>query len=127
LLHGDIWLDEAYDGGVEGSPGARFVIRLNTPPLSSETILQSQSRQFFESGGSSLLRKMIPSLRRSSSCRKTSILFVDDDLVLRKLFSRCGESGADVEDQELRTGAALRMVDFIYDFDFHGPTHGKHR
>jgi signal transduction histidine kinase len=39
LLKGDIWLDEIYDSGVPDSPGARFVIRLNTPPLSSEDIL----------------------------------------------------------------------------------------
>ena len=32
-MGGDVWLDESYDSGVPGCPGARFVIDLNTPPL----------------------------------------------------------------------------------------------
>jgi signal transduction histidine kinase len=33
LLKGDICLDEAYHRGIPSSPGARFVIQLNRPPL----------------------------------------------------------------------------------------------
>jgi hypothetical protein len=40
----DIWLDEIYDSGAKDSPGATFVIRLNTPPLPPEDILQSSSK-----------------------------------------------------------------------------------
>ena len=38
LLHGDIWLDENFDTGVEGFPGTRFVIGLNKAPLSEDEV-----------------------------------------------------------------------------------------
>jgi len=34
LLNGDIELDETYHSGIPGQPGAKFVIRLHTCPLS---------------------------------------------------------------------------------------------
>jgi hypothetical protein len=107
LLHGDIWLDEAYDGGVEGSPGARFVIRLFTPALSSDAILQSQSRRFFESGGSFTIGENDTITTKVVELPENLYpLCHDDDLVLRKLFRvvakrrRRGRS-------KLRTGAVL--------------------
>jgi signal transduction histidine kinase/CheY-like chemotaxis protein len=99
LLKGDIFLDETFDSGVEGCPGARFVIRLNTPPLH----LDSASLDQYEA---SLQPNEQPPLPRpkSQSCavadqentstpvedlpENLSVLVVDDDLVLRKLISR---------------------------------------
>jgi signal transduction histidine kinase/CheY-like chemotaxis protein len=89
LLNGDIWLDETYDSGVKDSPGARFIIRLKTPPLSSEDTLKSS-----DEGGMSSNEELVQN--RNDTIRtklvelpeNLSVLFVDDDRVLRKLFSR---------------------------------------
>jgi signal transduction histidine kinase/CheY-like chemotaxis protein len=122
LLHGDIWLDETYDSGVKDSPGARFVIRLNTPPLSSEAILQSSGK-----GGTSSSGGFIKSENDTITTKvvklpeNLSVLFVDDDLVLRKLFSRSVTKAAPTwKIQEAANGeTALRMVDLeAYDLIF---------
>ena len=42
-MNGDIWLDESYDSGIEGCPGACFVIQLNTVPLDIESSLPMPS------------------------------------------------------------------------------------
>jgi signal transduction histidine kinase/CheY-like chemotaxis protein len=122
LLNGDIWLDETYDSGVKDSPGARFVIRLNTPPLSSEAILQSSSI-----GGSSSSGEFIQSENDTIGTKVVelpeylSVLFVDDDLVLRKLFSRSVRRAAPTwKIHEAANGeTALRLVDTeAYDLIF---------
>jgi CheY-like chemotaxis protein len=122
LLHGDIWLDETYDSGVKDSPGARFVIRLNTPPLSAEAILQSLSK-----GGTSSSGAFIQSESDAISTKvvelpeNLSVLFVDDDLVLRKLFSRSvAKAAATWKIHEAANGeTALRLVDSeAYDLNF---------
>jgi signal transduction histidine kinase/ActR/RegA family two-component response regulator len=114
LLNGDIWLDETYDSGVIDSPGARFVIRLNTPPLSSDAILQSSSKditsssvEFIQSENDAISSKVV------ELPEDLSILFVDDDLVLRKLFSRSVAKAAPTwKIQEAANGeTALRLVD----------------
>jgi signal transduction histidine kinase len=87
LLNGDIWLDETYDSGVKDSPGTRFTIRLKTPPLSYEEKPKSSD----ESGMSSNAEL---SENRNDTTEtiivelpeNLSVLFVDDDRVLRKLF-----------------------------------------
>jgi signal transduction histidine kinase/CheY-like chemotaxis protein len=122
LLHGDIRLDETYDSGVKDSPGARFVIRLNTPPLSAEAILQSSnkdgtsaSREFILSENDAIHTKVV------ELPENLSILFVDDDLVLRKLFSRSVAKAAPTwKIQEAANGeTALRLVDSeAYDLIF---------
>jgi signal transduction histidine kinase/CheY-like chemotaxis protein len=125
LLHGDIWLDESYDSGVKDSPGARFVIRLNTPPLSSDAILQSSSKGGTSSSSSS--REFIQSENDIISTKvvklpeNLSVLFVDDDLVLRKLFSRSVTKAAPTwKIHEAANGeTALRLVDSeAYDLIF---------
>ena len=32
-MGGDLWYDDTYDSGVDGCPGARFVVDLNVPPI----------------------------------------------------------------------------------------------
>jgi signal transduction histidine kinase/CheY-like chemotaxis protein len=109
LLQGDIRLDETYDSGVKDSPGARFVIRLNTPPISSEAILQSASKdgEFTKSKSDDVDSKIV------ELPENLSILFVDDDLVLRKLFSRSVAKTAPTwKIQEAANGeTALELVD----------------
>jgi CheY-like chemotaxis protein len=117
LLHGDVRLDESYDSGVKDSPGARFVIRSNTPPLSAEAILQSStaSREVILSENDAIHTKVV------ELPESLSILFVDDDLVLRKLFSRSVAKAAPTwKIQEAANGeTALRLVDSeAYDLIF---------
>jgi signal transduction histidine kinase/CHASE1-domain containing sensor protein/CheY-like chemotaxis protein len=87
LLNGGISLDEDFHSGIEGCPGARFIIDLNTPPLHLEELPLDDSRDYH---GSSSLKNLLP---KASSCleklpEELKVLFVDDDVVLRKLFSR---------------------------------------
>jgi signal transduction histidine kinase/CheY-like chemotaxis protein len=122
LLNGDIWLDETYDSGVKDSPGARFMIRLNTPPLPFEAILQSSGKDGTSSsgglikGGNDTISTRVIELPEN-----LSVLFVDDDLVLRKLFSRSVTKAAPTwKIQEAANGeTALRLVDSeAYDLIF---------
>ena len=82
LMGGEIWLDEGYNSGLEGSPGARFVVNLKTPPLivdldemgDEETAHSSAEPQ------SSFHIEKLP--------QHMNVLFVDDDMIIRKLFCR---------------------------------------
>jgi signal transduction histidine kinase/CheY-like chemotaxis protein len=94
LMNGDIWLDEDFDSGVEGCRGTRFVIDLNTAPLNFDSKaldayeLSNAPEDGFAAtvqGGGGVddtvtVRRELPD--------KLSVLFVDDDCVLRKLFTR---------------------------------------
>jgi len=42
-MDGDIWLDETYNSGVEGCPGACFVVDLDSSPLDLETAFPDES------------------------------------------------------------------------------------
>ena len=42
LMRGRLWLDESYDSGLEGCPGACFVIDLNTRPMPLESMMESE-------------------------------------------------------------------------------------
>jgi signal transduction histidine kinase/CheY-like chemotaxis protein len=108
LMEGKIWLDESYHSGIEGCPGARFVIELNTPPLtleSSDLFMEDGSTEEYSSmdfdndnNCPQPLRSMSSSPQHSAlSCtipvieelpENLSALFVDDDMILRKLFVR---------------------------------------
>jgi CheY-like chemotaxis protein len=116
LLNGDIRLNETYDSGVKDSPGARFVIRLNTLPLSSEDVLQSS-----KDGTSSISGDFMHQHNRNVKVgtklvklpENLSVLFVDDDRILRKLFSRSVAKAAPTwKIEEAANGeTALRLVD----------------
>ena len=89
-MNGEIWLDQDYNSGIPGCPGARFVINLNASPLelhsgtldqyenalSSQTIFGDGKRR---SDGQQYLENLPKQLK---------IMFVDDDMILRKLFGR---------------------------------------
>ena len=117
LLNGDIWLDETYDSGVKDSPGARFVLRLNTPPISSGAILDSSDMGGTSSTTGELVHQNDENDRVSDNTvelpENLSVLFVDDDRILRKLFSRSVAKAAPTWNiQEAANGeAALRLVD----------------
>lgn len=107
LLGGEIWLDDKYDSGVEGNPGARFVISLDKRPLDEDVVAEHTKTHLLQEGARTSIRKASPNLMdhtlTTSIENQTtridwnkdfklpdtlSVLFVDDDAMLRKLFSR---------------------------------------
>ena len=99
LMNGTINLDTAYDTGVEGCPGCRFVITLGSPPMQYESSSQflDEVRPIVDLTPKPSVLKRVSS---TSSCEtnsttadnslpeRLSVLFVDDDFILRKLFVR---------------------------------------
>jgi CheY-like chemotaxis protein len=81
LMGGTIDLDDGFDSGVPGRPGARFVIDLHTEPL--EMHHKDHSDFTAHKASASDVLWDAPTLPS-----RLKVLFVDDDLVLRKLFAR---------------------------------------
>jgi signal transduction histidine kinase/CheY-like chemotaxis protein len=105
LLKGDIWLDEKYDSGIAGCPGARFVIQLNTPPL--QLVHDDSSGEVKEEDAFCLNGEF------EELPEKLSVLFVDDDHVLRKLFARAVQKVAPSwkTDEAANGETAIQRVD----------------
>lgn len=83
LMGGKIVLDYDYHSGIEGHPGARFVIDLNVPPFrtkEAEEIASDRQVNPMSSSSTDSHRMRLP--------ENLNVLFVDDDAILRKLFSR---------------------------------------
>jgi hypothetical protein len=110
-MGGDLALHDSYNSGVEGSPGACFVLELNVPPMSLEGYAKSDStREPIDMSSTSGCRQQTDSDENDiEAClpgglnglvstetdissgilpEELSVLFVDDDAVLRKLFMR---------------------------------------
>jgi signal transduction histidine kinase/CheY-like chemotaxis protein len=84
LMGVDIGLDDGFESGVDGCPGTRFTLSLNQSPveLESNDLVHndaSDARPGSHINCASLPRELPDSL---------SVLFVDDDTVLRKMFVR---------------------------------------
>jgi len=73
---------------VVGSPGARFVVKLNTPRIPSESILLEGSGMNSTSSTAATATEAYTDEVVQGLPESLSVLFVDDDNVLRKLFSR---------------------------------------
>ena len=108
LMGADIYLDENFDSGFPGSPGTRFVLRLNQPPLDIAGTRHSQSALSNGTQTGTLPRPDTNALPES-----LSVLFVDDDTVLRKMFIRAVRRVAPTWSiEEASNGeTALRIVD----------------
>lgn len=100
-MGGDIWLDEDYDSGIENYPGSRFVVDLNVSQSSIDDLGDNVgSPSFADTAPASLQQgggngasgaaqeQMGSSLERRELPETLSVLFVDDDTTVRKLFSR---------------------------------------
>ena len=82
LMGGEIWLDEEFDSGIEGNPGTRFVVDLKKAPSTmdrDEMNGDDSTSKSTESLDSSTLLELPESM---------NVLFVDDDMIIRKLFCR---------------------------------------
>jgi signal transduction histidine kinase/ActR/RegA family two-component response regulator len=92
LMNGDIWLDEDFDSGVEGFRGTRFVIDLNTASLNFDSNaldayeLSNAPEDGYDAPVQGGVDDTVPDQRELPD--KLSVLFVDDDCIVRKLFTR---------------------------------------
>jgi CheY-like chemotaxis protein len=92
LMNGDIWLDEDFDSGADGFRGTRFVIDLNTASLNFDAnVLDAYELSNAPGDGFSIptqggVDNTVTDRRQLPN--KLSVLFVDDDFVLRKIFTR---------------------------------------
>jgi len=92
-MDGELSLDDSYDSGIPDCPGSRFVVNLKVPPVAPSLELcpkdvsmhdgsvkaPTTSTSIATDGGEELIQELP---------EKLSVLFVDDDAILRKLFSR---------------------------------------
>ena len=114
LLGAEISLDESFDSGISGCPGTKFVIKLHQPPVHlEERDFRTTDDATFEQSPMRLISKnSVKDLYQHGSSASASIddtqqttnppdeepeqdlpadlrvLFVDDDMILRKLFCR---------------------------------------
>lgn len=83
-MGGNIYLDKSYHSGIDGCPGARFVIELLEPPLELDKAALFKedivSESTVETASDEDSQQKLPD--------RLSVLFVDDDMILRKLFAR---------------------------------------
>lgn len=82
LMGGEIWLDDEFDSGIKGNPGTRFVVDLKIAPSSFDVEAMCGN----ESVTSSTETQM--SLDFLDLPQYMNVLFVDDDMIIRKLFCR---------------------------------------
>jgi CheY-like chemotaxis protein len=113
-MDGDIHLDENYDSGVPGNPGTRFVVNLKQPPIDPKLIHDYPTHHT----GRDDTGVTLPLSDDEESVpfelpNKLNVLFVDDDPILRKLFSRSIRSVAPNWDiREASNGeTAVRLVE----------------
>ena len=127
-LGADIYLDEAYDSGINGRPGARFVVRLNQPVLDTASVVEEEagperaplnheSKVGNSPQDSSSLTdadQVAPRVEEEELPENMSVLLVDDDPMLRKLFTRALERASPpgwVIQKASNGETAIRMVE----------------
>ena len=90
-MGGDFGLDHSYQSETDGCPGTRFIVDLKQPAIGSRYFNEIDSPSTSESDDTTLETSTMSSfvddaLPELPEC--LSVLFTDDDPVLRKLFSR---------------------------------------
>ena len=137
LMEGEIFLDQTFDSGVPGCPGTRIVIRLNKKPSNLLDFVGVQNGDVEEALPNGLAGEekkgwtpptednTSPVTAPSSSLvqqdtlpEKQRVLFVDDDAMLRKLFSRSIKRAAPAWTcQEAGNGEAALLLTETEEFD----------
>ena len=99
-MGGQLYLDEEYDSGIAGLPGTRFVVDLQTKSIHMTDLdgLTDPNQEEDSGGGEALSRSFCLDGDENSLPpdlpEELSVLFIDDDFVLRKLFARAIRSVA---------------------------------
>lgn len=86
-MGGQLSLDESYDSGMPGFPGARITFRLKKASTATSTQADDDIENGDDEAVTSLLSDEEDEITQVLP-EGLSILFVDDDAVLRKLFTR---------------------------------------
>lgn len=112
-MDGDIHLDEDYDSGIQGYPGTRFVVNLKREPIDPKSFHDYHSSSEENTGETIPIEFDEEESSRRELPESLSVLFVDDDPILRKLFSRTVRTVAPAwKIREASNGeTALRLVD----------------
>jgi CheY-like chemotaxis protein len=87
IMGGSIYLDESYHSNLPDCPGAKFVVYLKENPLTMESVTDATAEEFevSSSSGGDIEQNLDTA---GELPENLSVLFVDDDMILRKLFSR---------------------------------------
>lgn len=128
LMGADIYLDEGFESGVDGCPGTRFVLRLNQPALEIETSLEpeqanststSKQQQTNLSDGAAAAKAVAAGGDRVVDLPEAmSVLIVDDDTMIRKMFRRAALRVAPTwEIEEASNGETAVMITQKRTFD----------
>jgi CheY-like chemotaxis protein len=91
LMEGEIYLDESFESGINGSPGTRIVVNLKTPPEPPDSSQGAVKEMDFPDEERGLPFQEEIALDGNSNfplAEHLSVLFVDDDRILRRLASR---------------------------------------
>lgn len=92
LMEGELSLDDDYDSGIPGCPGSRFVVNLNVPSVPSPIEIRPKQDFLRQDDSPTTVTDISPQKEGEEPLKelpeKFSVLFVDDDPILRKLFSR---------------------------------------
>lgn len=121
-MGGEISLDNDYDSGVPGYPGTRIVVDLMTEAINPNDLHDYDSSlkdgDSGETAGLTLLEDEESFVSDYKLPENLSVLFVDDDAILRKLFTRTVKTVApNWEMREASNGeTALRLVE-THSFD----------
>ena len=91
-MGGEVILDSDYRSGVEGCPGARFIVKLKTPVVQNidlpSDISDTANTSSSQMDTASFTTGVKDAKHETELPESLSVLFVDDELTLRKLFSR---------------------------------------
>ena len=119
LMEADLYLDESYDSGCgTAMPGARFVVDLHRPP--DQYYCPIEDLEAPEMTSSDRDNEVSVVISEQPLPESISVLFVDDDFVLRKMFKRTLKRAAPSwKVEEASNGeTALSLVESnSYDFD----------
>jgi CheY-like chemotaxis protein len=110
LMDGEIYLDDSYQSGFKNYPGTRFVVNLKREAIDPLSFHEFHPSSYAGTGETQIMDEddsSVPDLPE-----RLSILFVDDDPILRKLFTRTVRTVApDWRVREASNGeTALRLV-----------------
>ena len=114
LMNGELWFDKTYVSGVKDFPGTRFVINLNVAPLNFDDAALERYHDVSNCTDHEIVHTSEENEEPLCELpQRLVMLFVDDDLVLRKLFTRAVKRVAPGWDiHEAANGeTALRLVD----------------
>ena len=102
LMEAQLSLDDSFKSGIPGCPGTRFTLQLNQAPLDFDDVCDVDT---ICSGHDQAEELILPD--------NLSVLFVDDDSMVRRMFTRALQRAAPLWSiQEASNGeTALRMLD----------------